>query len=745
MSIFNKKRNSQPESFLAQVTRGIEEEKILGNSNLASLAITMESRDPHASEEFENATDSLTQCIQNSINSVAGLAKLTAAQESAALIAGVLGTSPADHFKHKMVEEGTAVSTTNQNVLSMYGASSAMNKRIAAAMEAYDNTNNRKSSIFSVVYNAQAARQDEFGEAFFPTSVLTPDQTGFMISVNLIEVLETTTRKITGEVDNFGRKNIVRAAIDHTILESNLTKLIPIYRTQSRDKFATDVGPTTVKIGSEEVQTGPLKIGTSLSLLGISQTETAMQSGLQDLTDSVDSFVKLEAIYVKLANNTNDVIKFKTLNLAFSAFNYSVQQNERKLTLNFDSRDLLVTSDTKKVDGSALAGAGTIGTNSVRLKVSMTGSINQQEANLIVNVTEFGVHTVRDSEGTELSTASGVGQSISNLFNGAQVIGYDVQANRTNSNRRERGQIIDTRVINYFYPIPILDPLSSLRPVNADTTKDSNILAGLIQTTRVKTSNNAVGALLNARMHLKDYTAANNSASDSPLMYGAACELVNAAYIESIIAVDERIDSVKSSDRAEDTTAVLINELRDAAFRLYQNSGYMAASNAIAGGEAAKPVVIIGTDQTIGRYLTLTGDTRLLGDFEFKVVTSTDGRMKGKIVMTFGQEHSFTDGNPNPLHFGTMAWKPELTIMLQTQRQGATSHEITVQPSFGHVTHLPIMGYFEVTGIEDIISNKVTINTSGGTTGATSSSTVSVAPAGNTTSVTSNVSSNTSS
>ncbi|EKD22638.1 MAG: hypothetical protein ACD_84C00028G0001, partial [uncultured bacterium] len=53
--------------------------------------------------------------------------------------------------------------------------------RMAPALEAYDERENKNAIVYSVAYNMQAARQDEFGEAFFPTTVVTPDQVGFAV------------------------------------------------------------------------------------------------------------------------------------------------------------------------------------------------------------------------------------------------------------------------------------------------------------------------------------------------------------------------------------------------------------------------------------------------------------------------------------------------------------------------------------------------------------------------------------
>jgi len=121
---------------------------------------------------------------------------------------------------------------------------------------------------------------------------------------------------------------------------------------------------------------------------------------------------------------------------------------------------------------------------------------------------------------------------------------------------------------------------------------------------------------------------------------------------------------------------------------------------------------MILTDTFIATYLNLIGDTRLLGDlFDVKVAVTLDSRMAGKLVFAFGQEAALNSGVPNPLHFGMMGYRPELTVMIPITRGGSTSMELTVQPSFRHIVNCPIMGYWEISGIEEVVASNVAIST----------------------------------
>jgi hypothetical protein len=134
----------------------------------------------------------------------------------------------------------------------------------------------------------------------------------------------------------------------------------------------------------------------------------------------------------------------------------------------------------------------------------------------------------------------------------------------------------------------------------------------------------------------------------------------------------------------------------------------------LAGGESAKPVVIIGTDQTTARYLQVAGDLRTIGGgFEEVLIVDTQNEaMHGTIFVTFGVKGA-ADGVPHPLQFGNMAWKPEVTVVLPIHRNGANSKELTVQPAFRHITNLPVLMKLTVTGIPTTVETRVPVLVSG--------------------------------
>lgn len=682
----------------------------LASAPVARAALSMES----LRDDEVNALSSAVNQLEMSLESIAvdlGIsASMSRAQKEAGVIAGLIAGDVNSFLSHPVTHN--AISTESMSVVAGSGISDSFSKR-SLAMEAYDEKDNRNAVVYSIAYNMQAARQDEFGEAFFPTVVVSPDNIGFAVSVRLFQVFNDFQRNISGALDNYEKKNIIRAVIDHTILKNEMTKIVPVFRAESADKFVpvATIPSRTIMLEGEPIVTSPLATGKRLSLLGISQTDVLLANGIMDVTDSIDPAVVLANIYVNIGG---DILSFSTQNLPLSTFSPAAQGLARQMNLVFNSSSLLITKDTKQVDGSPLVALAPIvsGDLIVRLNVNVTGSVNVELADTIVYGNGVDVNTVQNSAGELLALSAAPATDVVAALAGATVIGYDLTAFRTNLNRRQRGQLIDTTVFTQMYPVPLRSPITSIRPMTNDGQTDSSDLAALIIATHIRTSNAAVGALLNAANILNEYVDARDTAGVGPDVLGVGRFLVRPTFFKANLDVAASISSLTSHERAQDIQAVLVNQIRDFAYRMYRDSGYKAAADAQSGGMSKTPTVIIGTDPVLSRYLMVEGDLRTLGsDFDVRIVTTLDSRMSGRIAMAFGVFDGSSENTPNALTFGNMAWKPELTLVLPISRGGQTSKELTVQPSFLHVVNTPIMGMIEVTNVPAVAVAQIPLYT----------------------------------
>lgn len=688
----------------------------LASRQMAGAALSMESIDQTTALELSDRVGELNHALEAICNEHVALRGLSQVQRDSAVVAGIIAGDIPSFLKAPIRQN--VVAQENMSFLSPNG-SDIFDARMRPALEAYDEKENKNAVVYSVAYNMQAARQDEFGEAFFPTVVVTPDQVGFTVSIRLIQVYNEVRRQITGAVDKFEKKNIIQAVIDPNILRNDQTKIVPVYRDESKLNFVPDtlLLPRNVLLEGETITTSALAMGKKFSLLGISQTDALLETGLQDTSDSVDTAVSLEGLYMRLPSGdpavTDSVLKFNTLRLPTASFTYSVQGNYRLMNLSFTTESLLVNKAVKDVTGAVVAKLAPLvtGEYSVRLGVQVSGSVNLELADTTAFASSVVVVRVTDKDGNELALDVGTGKTIADLFVGSEMVGYELDARRTNLNRRMRGQLLDTTFYNQVYAVPLRAPITIPRPLTLGDANDSSDLAALITATHIRTSNGAVDELLRVQDLLREFVNSTDSASETPEILGVARFLVKPFFKEETLDMVTAVDSLRSHERAADIQAVLVNKLRDLAYRMYRDSGYKAAADALAGGVSVTPTVVIGTDPVLSRYLTVSGDLRTLGDgFDVKIVSTLNKRMTGKIALTFGEFGTGKEGIPNPMHFGNMAWKPELTLVLPLHRNGGNSKELTVQPSFLHIANLPVLAIINVLGIEDVVAEKIPVN-----------------------------------
>ena len=332
------------------------------------------------------------------------------------------------------------------------------------------------------------------------------------------------------------------------------------------------------------------------------------------------------------------------------------------------------------------------------------GEANVQTGNVKVYAAPVKVASIQDVDGNEVGMSSGAGATVAAALATATVIGYELKAARTNSNRRTRGLLLDTNDITNRYAIPLGAPISVPSPVGSN--RDARDLEALVAAARIRNSNNAVTRLLNYADTLRAYVGGNKRKEGVPSIEGMGRYLVTPFFEEKELDLPALINSVRDMDRAQDINALLVNAIRDVAYRMYRDSGYQPALNATVGG-SQEPKLLIGTDVVLQRHLMVTGDSRTFGiSFrEYEIVSSFDSRMKNKIVITLTRAGA-SEG-PDPLTFGTHAWIPELASTINVARDGATTAEAMVQPRNLHINHLPVMAVITVKGLDEVLTAKV--------------------------------------
>jgi len=593
--------------------------------------------------------------------------------------------------------------------------------------EAYDETENKMSAIYTFFYNMINSTQSPVAELFFPTVVISPDQHGLELQVTLLSVFDEVEHQTAGTITDFKFKNVLRAFRDHTVLKSDVTKVVPVFRPGTNDAVFMDSGLTVGTpginpngsfvgdAGGEVVDTLPLKPGQRLNLLGISQTNGLLAKGIMDETDALDTGIYLDSIYVKLADDglvpptDVDMLKLNTRGLPGANFTYSTQGHNRDMVLTLNTTSLVISGNPVCIDGAAPSQVIWPAGYSARIRLEASGTANLQRGDMVVYFTRFELDSVYDANNDIVPATDANHIAIKTIIDAAVVSGYELDANRTNTNRRQRGQIIDVSTQTTIYPVRLRSPISSIRPIGYGDDEDSKALEALNTTTRIRTSKDAITALLDASDVLSSWMALPNSNNELPEVLGTGRYLVQPYYAQETVDMTTVVDSVMSSNRQDDIRAALMGKIMDHAYRMWSESEYSAAFDSF-GGPGVRPTVIIATDTVLYRYLKASEGSDISTDaFDVRIAADQDSRLTGKIFISFGIFNDQRNKTPNPLNFGNMGWAPEVTAVLPVSRGGQVSKELTVCPRYQHVVNLPCMVRLDVTNLETVL-NKVTIN-----------------------------------
>lgn len=664
-------------------------------------------------ESFSESSQSALVTSSNQIHTdlVRALAGTSVIATEGQMAAATESMLMASNVKGALASRVNVTSTDNGvPFVGIGGLADAFGQR-NAAFEAYSEQDNVNVLANTVTFNILAGRQNKAGELFFPTVTVPSDNVGVSVTIRLYQVHDDIKRNLSGAQANFNRKNIHRALIDHTILKNDTTKAVPVYRAESAGNFTTDVAAADVVSEGETIKTAPLAFGKKMDFLALSMTDTLLASGVMTREDSLDTAVTLTGVYLKVGAN---VIHFGTEAMALSNFIATGQDNYRVQKLNFETSSLVIGKNTKTVAKAALAGdlAGIVsGDLSVRLALDVNGSVNIESGDLVAHANGLTVVSIYDVASKQaVSLTTGTGLALKAAIEAGSWVGYDVKAYRSNADRRERGQLLDTTYYSQIWAVPLRSPLTALRPVNAPAQSDGADLECLASTTFARTSGAAITTLLDVAEMLQAQQGLNLDPTAVPETLGVARFLVKATFIAGIVEIGANVNNLSSHELENDIRAVLVNRIRDVAYRLYRDSEFQAVVESGAAGTTEEPTVICITDPMTARYLMIDGEVRTAGPtFALKVETTPDLRMAGKIAIALGYPEQ-SSNSVNSLHFGNMLWSPEIVLTLPISRDGKISKELTVQPRFRHIVNVPILGMLQVNGLPEVVSSRIPLS-----------------------------------
>lgn len=657
--------------------------------------------------------------VEAAIKDLKFAGEFTAAQIKSAAHASIMAGSPRDALFKNFNQEGFA-----DAVPLLF--SDAVTSRVGGEFdgqkfreESYDESATSNFTSQAISYNLIAARQEPAAEAFSPTFVVEPQDNGFEVSVRIIQIADDAIRDMSGKRQTFNRKSLVDAYVNPDIIKIDSTKMYEIYRDSNDDNNNTAffapanlLTPESIVIDSgESIRTSALKIGAQIEdLIGMCQTPLELSKGAADVTDTIAPSVVLDWLYLTFTDaGKTDVVRIKASDYMSSEFTNVLQGMNREMELRFKPNNVTLNSTTKLANNGAPTVLSAISTNDwkVTIKFTVNGNIDLDKGVYSTSASNIIVTAIYGPDGTTISTTlNPSAAALKAIIESGTVAFHKIRKYRSNLNKRQRGQLINSVVEKQRYSVPLRGPITSLAPVSDNGLDDATVISQLATATHVATTAGAYSALFNAANSLSEYQSIRTDMGTWPDTLGIGRHFVKPTFIEKELVVDRDINSLTSTERAADLSALIVNNIREIAYRLLADSNWKASFDLINGGDAGLPSVRIITDFYTSRFISIPGDTRILGgELNATVHHTYNQKMKGKIFIVFIVDNEDTNVKVNAHSFMNMAWAAELTHVIPAWRSGAVNKEITVTPRFMHFMSCPVLGMINISGIEKVQSN----------------------------------------
>jgi hypothetical protein len=707
----------------AALTSGLEDTNVRNNTGITSFTISQEGMDSADIEVAKGAADQLTSIVDTTFATLSAEeqdpVKLTVSQKAAGKFIAGLAIDPitAKKAMADLKPENGAISTESLDIDQL--------DMSVLSTESYDGQSITNALYYSIAFNIGAAKQDEFAEAFFPTIVIDPMQSGITIEAEYVSIMKEFSRSITGKSDaaSFDQKPLIKAIYDNDLLGSDKNRLVPVLRDENKSLFIDSL-PFVDQTSGESITTAPLRLGETVGLLGISQTDAMIAKGVMDNTDTLDRTLNLQRLYFSLSDEVPGiedpaVSEAVTENfftdvsiLPYSNFTYSTQDHNKDMSLNFSTKGIIIdTSATKIANGELSRVLDALPANhKVKLAVKLHGEANAKTGDISVYGSSVKVTEVINAAGDVIPATSTDYATIVAAFEAVKLTGYTVEAYRTNSNQRTKGTLITSDKFTQVYNVPLRSGTAIILPTNNQlgTDGDASKLSGQIVTTGYKMSSWAVRTIVDFATVLKNLTS--NGVNSGVELDGIGRHFVDTYFSESTMDLGDYVDSISSSARKEDIQAALVNKIEEAAMSMFIDSNYGVAYDTLRPGEAKK-TVIVGTDAKLKQYICGKGGSTIeIGDFEVKVVSSVNPLVKGKMFISFGVFDDKRNTEANPLQFGCNAYAPTLNTDTTRTDGGAVNRVLNNMPRFRHIINLPVLTVINVADINGVLG-KVAVKT----------------------------------
>lgn len=579
-------------------------------------------------------------------------------------------------------------------------------------LERFNNASFDKFKDETLFLNYHAAKANAFSELFFPTIQVGADLNGVTLSLRRDVVQGKWNNPMTGEMFDLGKTHLIEALRYSDMLSSTHNKLIPQVRSPEDEQYFIDAAlypPRDVVVDGKEFTTAPLKPQElEFNLLGISRAPGEMSSGNAYTSDDmVDPNLRLKNIYLDVAGQ---VVAVNVLQMLHSVFARGAKLgSDTRMTLAFKHDQVTVPTDMLDVaqaEVPELKALKDAGIAVVTFKTFISGTFHHETSNIIVKpagVLFTGAYRP-DQRDVNLANDPAIAPLMAAL-NVSTFAGYDLDGTLSNKNIRIQGTLLDNERIEYTVPMLYGSPVSARRPIDKEDTSDE--VRTLVAGRTIRTDNNAVKFLLNGLDRLHDFYMSGAKVA-SPFDLGSPGAFYVQPWVEYFECdLQDLIGSEKSSERADDINAGLIDLMADAATRMITESVYLPTKRSYFNNPNAKVKWGVGTTPQIARHLIMWDNRKLGGqDADMDPVpvirTTEDIKMEDTIIMVPISENE--NSGYDAFAFGARFAQPSIVTEVNITQGGETFKLLQTIPVETFLINMPLAYKLTVRGLSEYMA-----------------------------------------
>ena len=446
-----------------------------------------------------------------------------------------------------------------------------------------------------------------------------------------------------------------------------------------------------------------------------------LSKGEMDNTDALDRSIQLRRVYYTIKGKTGvghdqdatETFFFDAGAFAYNNFMAAPQGHSKDMILNFATTAMVIRPDEiKQANGSASEIFKDLNQPGIEIKleVSLTGNANTEYGDITVYPNLIKIIEIKNASGDVVPATDPIYTSVNDYIQKFEIIGYTVDAYRTNSNLRTMGHLLTIDRYKQEYQIKLRSGMNMMCPINNETGRENDIdyLNTQIQATQLRTSADAVTTLIKYAESLRSNIS--SGVAKELEVSGIGRYSVHPYYKNISLNLADYVDSLKSTERLDDVRAAILNKINDEVVQMDIISNYGAAHRVANNNIPTKKTIIIGTDPRIKHYLAGKEDRLVLSsDLDAVIVSTYNQDIAGKIFITYGVFNNDRSTVVNPLNFGNLVWAPTIATDVIRTIGGSTRRDLMTMPRYCHIVNLPILLEINLSDIENVIG-KVSIN-----------------------------------